>query len=64
MSQKYMSIKQAMQFLGLKSYKSIKKLINLGLPVVEVGQSKKISKTAIDEFMKAHTVVATTERKK
>lgn len=59
-----MSIKQAMQFLGLKSYKSIKKLINLGLPVVEVGQSKKISKTAIDEFMKAHTVVATTERKK
>lgn len=64
MSQEYMSIKQAMQFLGLKSYKSIKKLINLGLPVVEVGQSKKISKTAIDEFMKAHTVVATTERKK
>ena len=63
MSQEYMSIKQAMQFLGLKSYKSIKKLINLGLPVVEVGQSKKISKTAIDEFMKAHTVVATTERK-
>ena len=59
-----MSIKQAMQFLGLKSYKSIKKLINLGLPVVEVGQSKKISKTAIDEFMKAHTVVANTERKK
>lgn len=59
-----MSIKQAMQFLGLKSYKSIKKIINLGLPVVEVGQSKKISKTAIDEFMKAHTVVATTERKK
>ena len=64
MSQEYMSIKQAMQFLGLKSYKSIKKIINLGLPVVEVGQSKKISKTAIDEFMKAHTVVATTERKK
>ena len=64
MSQEYMSIKQAMQFLGLKSYKSIKKLINLGLPVVEVGQSKKISKTAIDEFMKAHTVVANTERKK
>ena len=64
MSQEYMSIKQAMQFLGLKSYKSIKKLINLGLPVVEVGQSKKISKTAIDEFMKAHTVVATTESKK
>lgn len=58
-----MSIKQAMQFLGLKSYKSIKKLINLGLPVVEVGQSKKISKTAIDEFMKAHTVVANKERK-
>lgn len=58
MTTEYLSFKQAMQFLGLKSYKSIKKLINLGLPVVEVGQSKKISKTAIDEFMKAHTVIA------
>lgn len=58
MTTEYLSFKKAMQFLGLKSYKSIKKLINLGLPVVEVGQSKKISKTAIDEFMKAHTVIA------
>lgn len=58
MTTEYLTLKQAMQFLGLKSYKSIKKLINLGLPVVEIGQSKKISKTAIDEFMKAHTVVA------
>lgn len=58
MTTEYLSFKQAMQFLVLKSYKSIKKLINLGLPVVEVGQSKKISKTAIDEFMKAHTVIA------
>lgn len=58
MTTEYLSFKQAMQLLGLKSYKSIKKLINLGLPVVEVGQSKKISKAAIDEFMKAHTVIA------
>lgn len=64
MTQEYMSINDAMRFLGFKSHKSIKKLIDAGLPVSKINGSKRISKTAIDEFMKAHTVVATTERKK
>lgn len=64
MIQEYMSINDAMHYLGFKSHKSIKRLIVAGLPVFEINGSKRISKTAIDEFMKAHTVVATTERKK
>ena len=56
MTQEYMSINDAMQ--GFKSHKSIKRLIVAGLPVFEINGSKRISKTAIDEFMKAHTVIA------
>ena len=58
MTTEYLSFKQAMQYIGFKSYDSLRKAIKDGLPVIQFNGSKRISKTAIDEFMKAHTVVA------
>lgn len=50
----YLSFKGAMQYLGIKAPITLRKYIAEGLPVIEVGKSKKISKTDIDEFMKEH----------
>lgn len=58
MTTEYLSFKQAMQYIGFNSYDSLRKAIKDGLPVIQFNGSKRISKTAIDEFMKAHTVVA------
>ena len=51
----YFSFKEAMKYLGVKSHKTLNYYIKLGLPVVIAGNSKRISKTAIDEFMQSHT---------
>ncbi|MGI1819333.1 helix-turn-helix domain-containing protein [Lactobacillus johnsonii] len=53
----YFGFKETMQYLGIKSHKTLNYYIQQGLPVTKIGKSKRISKTAIDEFMKAHTVV-------
>lgn len=53
----YFSYKQAMEYLGFESYKSLTSLIKSGLPIIQVGKTKKISKTAIDEFMNKHQTV-------
>lgn len=50
----YFSYKQAMNYLGFNSYKTLKQLVTAGLPIIQVGKTKKISKSAIDEFMKEH----------
>lgn len=50
----YFSYKQAMEYLGFDSYKSLTSLIKSGLPTIQVGKTKKISKTAIDKFMNEH----------
>lgn len=52
----YMSYKQAMKYMGFTSPNTLNEYIKQGLPVIKVGNSKRISKTAIDEFMKAHQV--------
>lgn len=52
----YMSYKQAMKYMGFTAPKTLNEYIKQGLPVIKVGNSKRISKTAIDEFMKAHQV--------
>ena len=52
----YFGFKEAMQYLGIKSHKTLNYYIKQGLPVIKFGNSKRISKTAIDEFMKSHTV--------
>lgn len=51
----YFSYKEAMKYLGVKSHKTLNYYIKQGLPVTIIGNSKRISKTAIDDFMKDHT---------
>ena len=43
-----------MNYLGFNSYKTLKQLVTAGLPIIQVGKTKKISKSAIDEFMRDH----------
>lgn len=59
----YLTVKEAMNYLNIKSNKTFKRLIVSGLPVINMGKSLRVKKDAIDEFMQAHTVVANTERK-
>lgn len=54
----YLRFKEAAHYMGFSNYNSLRDIIAAGLPVVVIGKSRRISKTAIDEFMKAHTVVA------
>lgn len=54
----YFSYTDAMKYMGIKSPVTFREYVKRGLPVIEIGKSKRISKQAIDEFMKAHTVVA------
>lgn len=56
MSKEYLTLKEAMSYMGFTTYDSLRNTIKLGLPVIRFGNSKRISKTAIDEFMQAHTV--------
>ncbi|MCM1514680.1 MAG: helix-turn-helix domain-containing protein [Anaeroplasma bactoclasticum] len=58
MAKEYFSYKKAMEYLDIDSYSALHSLIDAGLPVVKVGNSKKISKASIDEFMKKHEVVS------
>ena len=56
MSKEYLTFKEAMSYMGFTTYDSLRKIIKQGLPVIEFCKSKRISKTAIDGFMKDHTV--------
>ena len=53
----YFSYKDAMKYLGINSYQALRELVHNGLPVIQVGKTKRISKTAIDKFMNEHQVV-------
>ena len=55
MSKEYLTFKEAMSYMGFTTYDSLRKVIKLGLPVIKFGNSKRISKTAIDDFMQSHT---------
>jgi len=50
----YLTFKDAMKYLGIKAPLTLRNYIDAGLPVIEVGKSKKISKSDIDEFMSKH----------
>lgn len=58
----YFSYTQAMEYIGIKSPVTLRKYIADGLPTIKVGNSKRISKSAIDKFMADHTVVATQDK--
>ena len=51
----YFSYKEAMKYLDIKSHNTLHYYIKQGLPVTIIGNSKRISKSAIDDFMKSHT---------
>ena len=55
MSKEYLTFKEAMKYLDIKSHNTLRYYIKQGLPVTIIGNSKRISKTAIDDFMQAHT---------
>lgn len=59
----YFSYNKAMEYMGIKAPNTLKKYIANGLPTIKVGNSKRISKAAIDEFMESHTVVAKQDNK-
>ena len=54
MNKKFLSYKDAMNYLGIKSPATLRSYIRQGLPVIKIGNSKKISKDSIDEFMEEH----------
>ena len=54
----YMSYKQAMNYMGFTSMMSLYKYIELGLPTIKVGKSKRIAKSDIDKFMANPRVAA------
>lgn len=58
----YFSYSEATKYMGFRSYTPLYRCINLGLPVVQIGNSKRISKSAIDKFMADHTVVVTQDK--
>lgn len=54
MNKKFLNYKDAMNYLGIKSPVTLRGYIKQGLPVIKIGNSKKISKDSIDEFMEEH----------
>lgn len=56
MSKEYLTFKEAMKYLDIKSHNTLRYYIKQGLPVTIIGNSKRISKSAIDDFMQDHTV--------
>ena len=55
--QEYFSYTQAMQYIGIKSSMTLRKYIDDELPTILIGNSKLISKSAIDKFMQDHTTI-------
>lgn len=58
----YLSYQEAMKYMGFNSSVSLQKYIKQGLPTIQVGKSKRISKSDIDDFMAAHRVVVKPEK--
>lgn len=59
----YLSYQEAMNYMGFKTQDTLRTYIKQGLPTIQVGKSKRISKSDIDKFMAAHRVVATQDNK-
>lgn len=64
MIQEYFSYQQAMKYIGFSSPVSLQAYIKQGLPTIQVGGSKRISKSDIDKFMATHRVVAGQDKQK
>ena len=53
---RYMTYKQAMDCLNIKSYNTLYKYIKHGLRVVAINCTKRIDQLDADKFMEAHKV--------
>ena len=58
----YLSYKQAMAYMSIKSKTTFGKYIANGLPTIQVGRSKRISKSDIDKFMADHRAVMNADK--
>ncbi|MGX4645682.1 helix-turn-helix domain-containing protein [Holzapfeliella sp. JNUCC 80] len=54
MESKYLTYKQAMAHMNIKSHSTLYKFIDQGLKVVSIGGIKRISQDDIDDFMQKH----------
>lgn len=59
---KYLSYREAMQYMGMKSYNTLYKAISRGLPVINVEGIKKIDCADIDSFMGKHKTSVKTSK--
>lgn len=59
----YMTTKQTMDYLTIKSPQILKKWVDAGLPSIKVANSRRFIKSDIDKFMADHTVIKTKEAK-
>lgn len=57
MSKQLISFKEAQNFLGFKSPASLREYIQQGLPVVAVGNSKRIDIDDLKKFIQDHKTV-------
>lgn len=57
MTQQLISFKEAQNFLGFKSPTSLREYIQQGLPVVTVGNSKRIDIDDLKKFIQDHKTV-------
>lgn len=53
---RYMTYKQAMQLLNIKSYNTLYKYIKQGLRVVIISGTKRIDQLDADKFMETHKI--------
>lgn len=58
----YFSYTEAMKYMGIRSLTTLRTYIKQGLPTIQVGKSRRISKSDIDKFMADHRVVATQDK--
>lgn len=55
--QRYLTYRQAMEFIGIKSYHTLYNLIDAGLPVTRVGKSPRIEQADLLTFMNSQKEV-------
>lgn len=53
---RYMTYKQAMECLNIRSYNTLYKYIKQGLRVVAINGTKRIDQLDVDKFMQAHKI--------
>lgn len=52
----WLTYRQAMNYLQIKSYTTLYKFISKGLKVTEIGNVKRISKENLDAFMDKYSI--------